>query len=152
MAYKDGFALKASFGHPMGLAFDKLGDMLIADTGNNRIRRITSPVKSCEDKNECTNEKCNALTGNCDYDKVTNGSPCKGDKPCITGQVCSSGLCVSGAPKSCDDGNSCSWDSCEAATGKCVYKTSFGCKKVRRVFLTWAALSAPTRSARRWPM
>jgi RHS repeat-associated protein len=37
----DGLALQAAFKQPMGLAFDRSGNLLVADSGNNRIRLIT---------------------------------------------------------------------------------------------------------------
>jgi trimeric autotransporter adhesin len=37
-----GPALDAQFNYPNGLAFDKLGNLYIADTGNNRVRRIST--------------------------------------------------------------------------------------------------------------
>jgi len=37
----DGPALQAAFKQPMGLAFDLSGNLLVADSGNNRIRLIT---------------------------------------------------------------------------------------------------------------
>lgn len=37
-----GAALDAQFNYPNGLAFDKSGNLYIADTGNNRVRRIST--------------------------------------------------------------------------------------------------------------
>ena len=37
----DGVALKATFSLPMGLAFDPKGNLFVADTGNNCIRKIS---------------------------------------------------------------------------------------------------------------
>jgi len=37
----DGTAAAASFNHPSGIAVDGLGNLFVADTGNNTIRRIT---------------------------------------------------------------------------------------------------------------
>ena len=38
---KDGKGKSASFSHPDGLAVDRLGNVYVADVGNNRIRKIT---------------------------------------------------------------------------------------------------------------
>jgi len=39
--YADGAGPQASFNTPSGLAMDKSGDIYVADTGNNRIRKVT---------------------------------------------------------------------------------------------------------------
>jgi sugar lactone lactonase YvrE len=36
-----GPAVKAALNNPMGLALDSAGNLYIADTGNNRVRRVT---------------------------------------------------------------------------------------------------------------
>ncbi|MES2826781.1 MAG: gliding motility-associated C-terminal domain-containing protein [Bacteroidota bacterium] len=40
-SYKDGLRWEASFFHPIGISFDGLGDLYVADQGNNKIRKIT---------------------------------------------------------------------------------------------------------------
>jgi sugar lactone lactonase YvrE len=39
--YADGTGIKAQFAYPTDLAFDRAGDLYVADTGNNRIRKIS---------------------------------------------------------------------------------------------------------------
>lgn len=39
--YKDGKALEAQFNEPSAIAFDSLGNLYIADTGNQRIRKLS---------------------------------------------------------------------------------------------------------------
>jgi sugar lactone lactonase YvrE len=39
-SYADGQGALARFDNPLGIAVDAVGDLLIADTGNNRIRRV----------------------------------------------------------------------------------------------------------------
>ncbi|MFQ5461272.1 MAG: hypothetical protein ACE5E5_01460, partial [Phycisphaerae bacterium] len=50
---------------------------------------------------------------------TNNAAPCDDANACTTGDTCSLGICVGGAPPNCNDGNVCTDDSCDPATG-CV--------------------------------
>ena len=50
---------------------------------------------------------------------LANGTSCTDGNACTVGDACSGGTCT-GAPRNCDDGNFCTSDSCNPATG-CVY-------------------------------
>ena len=41
-AYADGQGTQASFNRPYGVAVDSMGTVYVADTDNNRIRKVTS--------------------------------------------------------------------------------------------------------------
>jgi sugar lactone lactonase YvrE len=41
--FANGIGAGASFYSPMGVAVDRNGDIIVADTGNNRIRKVTNP-------------------------------------------------------------------------------------------------------------
>ncbi len=76
---------------------------------------------TCNDENQCTADACdpkqakdgkegcvhNALQGPCDAD----------GNDCTQADSCKSGICVPGKVKSCDDGNDCTLDACDAAKG-----------------------------------
>ena len=69
----------------------------------------------CDDGNECTLDSCDATQG-CRHDPVTEGTVC-GAGPCGAGQ-CSAGECIVPAEEQlCDDGQPCTRDWCDSATG-----------------------------------
>ncbi len=76
--------------------------------------------KVCNDGNACTNDSCDTKTG-CSF--TANTDPCDADgSACTANDACKGGSCVSGDPKSCDDGEPCTTDSCDKATGTCAHK------------------------------
>lgn len=80
----------------------------------------TNTAISCPaDGNPCTAASCNPASG-CGQTQLANGSACNDGDACTVGDTCQAGVCTAGAPASCDDGNVCTDDSCNAATG-CVF-------------------------------
>lgn len=77
---------------------------------------------SCDDGNTCTDDRCdpvaNGGAGACVHQN--NTAPCNDGNGCTTGDRCAGGICA-GTPLSCDDGNPCTDDSCNAALGSCVH-------------------------------
>jgi cysteine-rich repeat protein len=71
----------------------------------------------CDDGNVCTDDSCAPLTG-CLF--TPNADPCDDQNACTAGDICAAGACTPGAPYPCDDGELCTDDSCDPATG-CVY-------------------------------
>lgn len=71
----------------------------------------------CDDLNECTTESCNPYTGLCDT-TVLDGSSCdaNGDAGICVGSTCTS-VC---AAVGCDDGDECTLDNCDPASGACT--------------------------------
>lgn len=79
----------------------------------------------CED-----GERCDATRG-CNTG-CTSAADCNVDRNFCEGSfACAGGTCVSSLPRSCDDGNACTVDSCDEAAmgglGGCVYATAGGC-------------------------
>ncbi len=72
---------------------------------------------NCNDQNPCTDDSCDQQLG-CQY--VNNASPCDDDDACTTSDTCSNGICVGGPAPNCDDGNTCTDDSCDPENG-CVH-------------------------------
>ncbi len=72
----------------------------------------------CDDGNVCTDDACDNAAG-CVY--VNNTGACSDNNACTDGDVCADGVCASGAVITCDDGNQCTNDACDPATGTCDY-------------------------------
>ena len=68
---------------------------------------------------------CDPKTGMCSNPVKKNGSPCDDGNLCTTKDTCQGGACT-GQPVKCDDGNPCTTDSCNPATGQCVF-TALNC-------------------------
>ncbi|MFC1889942.1 cohesin domain-containing protein, partial [Thermodesulfobacteriota bacterium] len=88
-----------------------------ADTCSEGACAGGSPI-DCEDGNVCTDDYCWPLTGECVY--ANNTDPCDDSALCTENDTCNGGACL-GTPKSCDDENLCTIDSCEPGTGQCAY-------------------------------
>lgn len=74
------------------------------------------PPPDCDDANPCTDDACVPATG-CRH--VNNTASCSDGRSCNGIEVCGGGLCQPGVPINCDDGISCTADSCNEATGTC---------------------------------
>jgi hypothetical protein len=82
------------------------------------------PPPSCDDANPCTADTCVAQAG-CIHVALQDGLPCSNGDVCDGAEVCQKGLCAAGAPLSCDDGDPCTADTCDAVKG-CVHAPSCG--------------------------
>ncbi|MFZ4578831.1 MAG: hypothetical protein ACOYOB_10595 [Myxococcota bacterium] len=84
-------------------------------------------VETCADGKDCTVDQCDTKTGACSW--LGKVGPCEDGNPCTLGDTCKAGGCQAGpgAP-TCDDQNPCTTDSCDPATGKCVFaNNTTGC-------------------------
>lgn len=95
----------------------------VADTCNKGVCIGVPDNALCEDGNVCTDNYCTA-TG-CAPPQPNNAA-CQDGNACTTGDTCSAGQCLGGAPLNCDDGNPCTIDSCSPATG-CVHAPNPSC-------------------------
>ncbi len=91
----------------------------ICSTGDRCVtgKCVATGGLSCDDKNPCTKDACSANI--CGPTPEPNGTACVFDR-CHINSECQGGACTQGTLINCDDGNPCTTDSCDAATG-CKY-------------------------------
>lgn len=77
---------------------------------------------ACDDGNACTTDTCNPTSG-CTF--KNNAAPCDDGDACTLGEKCSGGVCSGGVAPVCNDGNSCTSDACDPATG-CAFIPTAG--------------------------
>ncbi len=73
---------------------------------------------TCDDSNPCTDDVCDPVKG---CSAVPNAAPCVDANACDLGDTCEAGACKGGKAKDCSDGNPCTLDSCDPASGTCSH-------------------------------
>ena len=78
----------------------------------------------CDDGNQCTDDTCDSVTGEC-VNVPRSGGSCDDGNPCTLDDTCNgTGTCVAGSGAlDCRDANPCTDDSCNPVTG-CVYSNN----------------------------
>lgn len=71
-------------------------------------------AKVCDDGDACTADSCDAVKG-CLH-QAASGGPCSDGNACTGADLCTDGKC-GGTPVTCDDGNPCTTDGCDAVKG-----------------------------------
>ena len=69
---------------------------------------------NCDDQNVCTGDSCQSASG-CLHEPLS--AQCNDGNACTKSDTCLEGVCVAGAPVSCDDSNPCTADGCSPAQG-----------------------------------
>ena len=95
-------------------------DLCTEQDNCNSVGQCVGLAKKCDDGNGCTLDGCKSTVG-CTATPVADKTPCEADANLCTADLCSSGKCQLGATKPCDDGVACTVNSCDKATGNCVY-------------------------------
>ena len=85
---------------------------------------IGSNAANCDDGNPCTDDSCDKVSS-CKHLAV--GGTCSDGNVCTVNDACAAGLCVPGAPKTCDDGLPCTTDSCDPLKGCAAANNSLPC-------------------------
>jgi hypothetical protein len=81
---------------------------------------VPSGSLECSDGNICTDDDCSPASG-CVY--TNNTGPCTDNDVCTVGDQCSGGTCVTSGSLNCDDGQICTDDDCNPASG-CFYSNN----------------------------
>jgi len=102
---------------PDGTACDDGNLCSLGDTCAGGLCVGGAPV-ACADDNPCTDDVCLPDKG-CLH--TFNFAPCDDGDACTSGDHCTGGVCV-GGPTPCDDGSPCTVDTCDPATGECVFE------------------------------
>ncbi len=76
-------------------------------------------VETCNDGQPCTADGCDPLLG-CSHFRAPNGTPCPDGVACNGTETCQAGTCTPGTVPNCNDGTSCTVDSC-AEPGGCQH-------------------------------
>ena len=76
---------------------------------------VTTPV-SCDDNQLCTVDSCDPVQG-CQHIHQPDGLSCSDGNVCNGEELCSNGICTTGTPLNCEDGNSCTIDTCDPTNG-----------------------------------
>ncbi len=85
---------------------------------------LGTPV-NCNDGFACTADSCNEATDQCDY--VPSNGACSNGLFCDGAEVCTVGVgCEAGPPVICNDGISCTLDTCNEGTDQCNHITNDG--------------------------
>ena len=69
-----------------------------------------------DDQNPCTADACDPVTG-VTHVALADGTPCADADLCNGAETCQTGTCAPGTPPPVDDGNACTADACDPATG-----------------------------------
>ena len=80
------------------------------------------PLTDCDDKNPCNIDGCDVSTGSCSHLSVADGVGCSDGDACTAGDECQKGVCQPGVAPQCADGNACTSDGCDPASGLCVFE------------------------------
>ena len=95
----------------------------LGDTCANNACTAGSPA-ACNDNNVCTTDSCDKVSGACVV--VNNAIACDDNNKCSENDACAAGNCT-GSPVNCGDGNACTSDSCNPASGCANTANSLPC-------------------------
>ncbi|MFC1611019.1 proprotein convertase P-domain-containing protein [Myxococcota bacterium] len=77
-------------------------------------------TRGCDDGNPCTTDSCDEDIDQCLNTDAGDGLPCDDGSYCVENKTCAGGSCSGGTPLDCEDGNPCTFDTCDEAARQCV--------------------------------
>ncbi len=81
---------------------------------------VGAEPKTCAASDDChVDGACDPKSGECSEDPAEDETPCDDGQACTTADVCHAGACA-GETVTCDDGLTCSADSCDEKSGACT--------------------------------
>ncbi len=97
------------------------GDMCTHNDSCDGSGSCAAPiVTACGGSTMCTLVACNPSTGLCEASELSGS--CNDGNACTNGDFCSGGVCVGATAIDCsDDGNPCTSEMCDPASGACVH-------------------------------
>ena len=103
------------------LAFGVCEDGNACTISDQCLTGICKPgaLRNCDDGDACTVDGCTPGTGDCTHAAAQAGTFCDDADACTANDACSGSGCH-GVPKNCADGNPCTTDSCNSASGLCL--------------------------------
>ncbi len=89
-------------------------DACTTDSCDNNMGGCINDLVVCTPTNECMDAACDSVTG---CFETPNTNPCDDGDACTENDACSGGVCNSGTPVDCEDGNPCTDHTCDSLTG-----------------------------------
>lgn len=80
------------------------------------LQVTATELPDCPQTGECSQSVFNPITGRCEESRLPDGTVCDTESICVIGGTCQAGRCV-GTPQTCDDGDACTVDVCNATNG-----------------------------------
>jgi len=91
-----------------------------AETCLNGVCQAGTPVDCSVLSDQCNNGVCDEALDKCVAQTKPNGTSCDDGLYCNVGETCQAGACTGGTARNCDDGESCTIDSCDEDLNTCV--------------------------------
>ena len=79
-----------------------------------------TPVDCSAWGGQCNDGVCDEVLDQCIAQPKSDGTPCDDGLYCNIGETCQTGVCSGGTTRNCDDGESCTIDSCDEDSKSCV--------------------------------